>query len=119
VGKSRAARRVRAIREPEASVPCEANAGGIAQCLKMLAEEAASVGFTGTVAALRTAIAVCERELAQEDAPRDARGGAAQEEIPEGDIIPGDTSGDAQPNAPAPRPFAPVTPILPAVPTVN
>lgn len=92
MGKSRAARRVRAIREPEASVPCAANAGGIAQCLRMLAEEAASVGFAGTVAALWMAIAVCEQELAQ---------GNAQREIP------------------APRHFTPVNPILPAVPSVN
>lgn len=100
MGKSRAARRVRAIREPEASVPCEANAGGIAQCLRMLVEEAASVGFAGTVAALRTAIAICEQELAQEDAQ-------------------GNALGNAKEDTPGPRHFAPMNPILPAVPTVN
>jgi hypothetical protein len=96
VGKSRAARRVRALRAPEASAPCAANADGIAQCLRMLAEEAASVGFASTVAALWMAIRVCEQELVQ-----------------------GRARWDAQKDIPAPRHFTPVNPILPAIPSVN
>jgi hypothetical protein len=41
---------------------CEADAGGIMQCLQMLAEEAASLRLSRTLAALREAIDVCAAE---------------------------------------------------------
>jgi len=41
---------------------CEANASGIMQCLQMLAEEAASLRLSRTLAALREAIDVCAAE---------------------------------------------------------
>lgn len=41
---------------------CEANATGIMQCLRMLAEEAASLRLARTLAALREAIDVCAAE---------------------------------------------------------
>jgi len=41
---------------------CEANASGIMQCLRMLAEEAASLRLSRTLAALREAIDVCAAE---------------------------------------------------------
>ena len=41
---------------------CEADAGGIMQCLRMLAEEAANLRLSRTLAALREAIDVCAAE---------------------------------------------------------
>jgi uncharacterized protein with ATP-grasp and redox domains len=41
---------------------CEANARGIMQCLRMLAEEAALLHLSRTLAALREAIDVCAAE---------------------------------------------------------
>jgi len=41
---------------------CEANAKGIMQCLRMLAEEAAHLHLSRTLAALREAISVCAAE---------------------------------------------------------
>jgi hypothetical protein len=41
---------------------CPATARGIAQCLRMLAEEAATLNLTCTVRALWAAVAICERE---------------------------------------------------------
>jgi hypothetical protein len=51
-----------------ASLACAASVGGIGQCLRMLAEEAASLGLAGTVRAIWVAIAISEHEAAQ--APR-------------------------------------------------
>ena len=54
---------------------CEANAAGIMQCLQMLAEEAASLRLSRTLAALREAIDVCAAENvidAQADGTEDA-----------------------------------------------
>jgi hypothetical protein len=45
---------------------CEANAAGIMQCLRMLAEEAASLRLARTLAALRQAIDVCAAENVRE-----------------------------------------------------
>jgi len=47
---------------PGTATTCQATAGGIAQCLRMLADEAGSLGLTCTVRALWVAIAVCEHE---------------------------------------------------------
>ncbi len=44
------------------SLACEATATGILQCLRMLAEEAASLQLTRTLVALRTAIDACASE---------------------------------------------------------
>ena len=44
------------------SSECEANATGIMHCLKMLADEAASLRLSGTLAALRDAIDACAAE---------------------------------------------------------
>jgi hypothetical protein len=41
---------------------CHASASGIAQCLRMLADEAGSLDLPCTARALWAAIAVCERE---------------------------------------------------------
>ena len=41
---------------------CEADATGILHCLRMLAEEAASLRLTRTLAALRQALDVCAAE---------------------------------------------------------
>ncbi len=40
----------------------EATAQGIAQCLRLLADEAAALGLARTVAALQAALAVCTTE---------------------------------------------------------
>jgi hypothetical protein len=52
------------MRERRASPPaaCHATARGIAQCLRMLADEAATLNLACTVQALWTALAICERE---------------------------------------------------------
>ncbi len=77
--KFHAARQVQPAREPEAAsapspevnatretpISCEASVGGIVQCLRMLAEEATSLGLAGTAWVLRMAIAICEREGAE------------------------------------------------------
>jgi hypothetical protein len=52
----------------ETNVACAASVGGIAQCLRMLAEEAASLGLADTVWAIWVAIAISEHEAG--DAPR-------------------------------------------------
>lgn len=44
------------------SLTCEATATGILQCLRMLAEEAASLQLTRTLSALREAIRTCADE---------------------------------------------------------
>jgi hypothetical protein len=44
------------------SSACEADATGILHCLRMLAEEAASLRLTRTLAALRQALDVCAAE---------------------------------------------------------
>ncbi len=46
----------------EDSFRCEATATGILQCLRMLAEEAASLHLTRTLVALRNAIDACASE---------------------------------------------------------
>ncbi len=59
-----------AMRDPEpagepaaaSATACRPTAGGIGQCLRMLADEAGSLGLTCTVRALWVAIAVCEHE---------------------------------------------------------
>lgn len=61
MSKSGAARDPESAGEPAASA-CQATAGGIGQCLRMLAEEAGSLGLSCTVRALWVAIAVCEHE---------------------------------------------------------
>jgi len=43
-------------------VTCDATARGIAQCLRMLADEAASLDLSCTARALWSAIRICERE---------------------------------------------------------
>ena len=44
------------------SLACDATATGILQCLRMLAEEAASLQLNRTLVALRDAIAACASE---------------------------------------------------------
>ncbi len=44
------------------SLACDATATGILQCLRMLAEEAASLHLNRTLVALRDAIAACASE---------------------------------------------------------
>ena len=46
----------------EDSLSCDATATGILQCLRMLAEEAASLHLTRTLTALRDAIETCVAE---------------------------------------------------------
>ncbi len=46
----------------EDSLSCDATATGILQCLRMLAEEAASLQLTRTLTALREAIETCVAE---------------------------------------------------------
>ena len=46
----------------EDSLACEATAIGILQCLRMLADEAASLHLTRTLVALRNAIDACASE---------------------------------------------------------
>ena len=57
---------------------CEANARGIMQCLRMLAEEAALLHLSRTLAALREAIDVCAAENVLESALDDGE----QDEFP-------------------------------------
>jgi hypothetical protein len=64
VSKSGAVRNPEPVGEPRTGsvAPCDATAGGVSQCLRMLAEEAGSLGLACTVRALWVAIAVCEHE---------------------------------------------------------
>ncbi len=49
----------------------EPTAHGIAQCLRMLADEAAALGLGRTLTALQAAIAVCDSESEAADAEAD------------------------------------------------
>jgi hypothetical protein len=51
----------------EDSLSCDATASGILQCLRMLAEEAASLHLTRTLTALRDAIETCVAERTEPD----------------------------------------------------
>ena len=47
---------------PDAADPTRPSAAGILHCLRMLADEAATLKLAGTLEALRAAIAVCAAE---------------------------------------------------------
>jgi hypothetical protein len=53
---------VRTVTHDEIETECPASAGGILDCLRMLAEEAASLHLDRTLAAIRDALATCEAE---------------------------------------------------------